>query len=83
MIMSTVLSASAALERPTGSSPGLLLLLKRWCLAYFTWRIEKAAIAHLLSMSDQQLKDIGGLTRSQVEFAVKGKPKRRTSMLLP
>jgi uncharacterized protein YjiS (DUF1127 family) len=27
-------------------------------VAYITWRIERAAIAHLCVMSDRQLKDI-------------------------
>jgi uncharacterized protein YjiS (DUF1127 family) len=32
--------------------------MKRWWLAYMTWRIERLAIARLSAMSDRQLKDI-------------------------
>jgi len=45
--------------------------MKRWWADYMTWRIEQAAIAHLWSMSDRELKDMG-LTRSEVTNAVRG-----------
>ncbi len=45
--------------------------MKRWWLAYMTWRIERLAISRLSAMSDRQLKDIG-ILRSQIEIAVKG-----------
>jgi len=45
--------------------------LKRWLVAYLTWRIEQAAISELLSMSDRTLRDIG-LTRSGIPHAVMG-----------
>jgi uncharacterized protein YjiS (DUF1127 family) len=45
--------------------------LKRWWVAYITWRIERAALAQLWSLSDRYLKDIG-LTRSEILRAVKG-----------
>ena len=45
--------------------------VKRWWLAYMTWRIERLAISRLSAMSDRQLKDIG-ILRSQIEIAVKG-----------
>ena len=50
---------------------GLVASLKRWWVAYMTWRIEQAAIDRLCSMSDRALKDIG-LTRSGIPDAVKG-----------
>jgi len=45
--------------------------LKKWWMAYLTWRIERVAILQLVAMSDRQLEDIG-LTRSQIERAVRG-----------
>jgi hypothetical protein len=33
----------------------LAATLKRWWLAYITWRIEQAAIAQLCVMSDREL----------------------------
>jgi len=44
--------------------------LTRLWAAYLKWRIERQAIAHLQTMSDGQLKDIG-LDRSQIEHAVR------------
>jgi uncharacterized protein YjiS (DUF1127 family) len=49
--------------------------LNRWCVAYLTWRIERAAITQLGSMSDRQLKDIG-ISRSEIVSAVKGEVDR-------
>ena len=49
--------------------------LNRWCVAYLTWRIERAAITQLGSMSDRQLRDIG-LSRSEIISAVKGEAER-------
>ena len=48
----------------------LAATLKRWWLAYITWRIEQAAIAQLCAMSDRELKDIG-LTRCEITRAVR------------
>jgi uncharacterized protein YjiS (DUF1127 family) len=48
----------------------LAATLKRWWLAYITWRIEQAAIAQLCVMSDRELKDIG-LTRCEITPAVR------------
>lgn len=45
--------------------------LKRWCVAYITWRMENIAIAQLRAMSDRELEDIG-LTRSDIVRAVTG-----------
>ena len=35
------------------------------------WRLEQLAISRLQSMSDRELKDMG-VSRAQIEFAVKG-----------
>src|SRR5262245_54645394 len=72
MIMSTI-SSSPAPQGMTAHSlmVGLSANLKRWWVAYMTWRIERAAIDRLCSMSDRTLKDIG-LTRSGIPGAVKG-----------
>ena len=48
---------------------------KRLWPPIITWRIEQAAIAHLRSMSDRELADIG-LSRSQIEGAVTGERAR-------
>jgi uncharacterized protein YjiS (DUF1127 family) len=72
MIMSTISSAPAP-QTITGRSlvRGLVASLRRWWVAYITWRTEQAAIAHLWLMSERALKDIG-LTRSEIPRAVKG-----------
>jgi uncharacterized protein YjiS (DUF1127 family) len=73
MIMSTISSASAAAQGRAGHvwASGLAATLKRWWVAYITWRIQRAASARLCSMSDLALKDIG-LTRSEITRAVRG-----------
>ena len=73
MIMSTISSVPSADQGITGRSwaGGLGATMKRWWVDYMTWRIEQAAIAHLWSMSDRELKDMG-LTRSEVTNAVRG-----------
>ena len=45
---------------------------------YTSWRLHKAAIAQLRSMSDRQLADIG-VSRSEIEHAVRGKRDRAVS----
>jgi len=70
---STPATAPGMAARSRGS--GLVAIIKRWWIASLTRRIEEAAIAHLSSMSDRELKDIG-LTRSQIPWAVKGEPGR-------
>ena len=49
--------------------------LNRWCVAYLTWRIERAAITQLWSMSDRQLRDIG-ISRSELDSVVRGEAER-------
>jgi uncharacterized protein YjiS (DUF1127 family) len=71
MIMSTI--ATAHQHSASGSIVGkVAAAFKRLWVAYITWRIEQAAMAHLRSMSDRELEDLG-LSRSQIEDAVAGK----------
>jgi uncharacterized protein YjiS (DUF1127 family) len=66
MIMSTMLRAPAGAQgAATPPWTWTLDTLKRWWVAYITWRIERAMVARLWSMSDRELKDIG-LTRSGI-----------------
>jgi uncharacterized protein YjiS (DUF1127 family) len=73
MIMSAISSAPAAAQGTAGRFwvRKLVATVERWLVAYMTWRTEQAAIAHLWSMSDRELKDIG-LTRSEITGAVRG-----------
>jgi uncharacterized protein YjiS (DUF1127 family) len=72
MIMSTISSAPAPQGLPGQSLlVGPVAALKRWWIAYLTWRMEQAAIAHLWSLSDRTLKDMG-LTRSEIPRVVRG-----------
>ena len=49
----------------------LIATVKSWWMAYLTRRMERAAIMQLRMLSDRVLLDIG-LTRLQIEQAVKG-----------
>jgi uncharacterized protein YjiS (DUF1127 family) len=73
MIMSMM---SDALAAPHGTARrswvGVLAgRLQRWLVAYMTWRLERAAIAQLGSLSDRTLKDMG-LSRSEIMRVVRG-----------
>ena len=72
MIMSANLSAPTAVQRLTGPfwRRRLVEAVKRRWVAYQDWHDQQQAIAHLRSMSDAQLKDVG-LVRSQIEIAVR------------
>ena len=70
--MSTSSSAPAAAQGRHPWTGRLAAALKRWSVAYITWRLERAAINQLSSLSDRQLKDIG-LDRSEIMGAVKGR----------
>jgi uncharacterized protein YjiS (DUF1127 family) len=72
MIMSTIFSTPAPPQGTAGHAwaSGLAATLKRWSVAYITWRLEQAATARLRAMSDRELKDIG-LTRSDITGAVR------------
>jgi uncharacterized protein YjiS (DUF1127 family) len=65
----TPLLQQRASTRP--SSNGLFATFERLWLAYLTWQLERAAIAHLSRLSARELKDIG-LHRSQIPAAVRG-----------
>jgi uncharacterized protein YjiS (DUF1127 family) len=77
IIMSTIFSMRASAQGTAGQSrvSGLLAIAKRWWVAYITWRIKRAAIAQLCSMSDRELKDIG-LARSDITCAMRGEAAR-------
>ena len=62
-------SATGALSRRIGGA------LKRWWLAYMDWRLQQMTINRLRGMSDRDLRDIG-LSRSQIDFAVRGNAER-------
>jgi uncharacterized protein YjiS (DUF1127 family) len=70
MIMSSFSRAAAS---HAGSRTGILPILAaataRWWEGYRNWRQRRAAIAHLRSLSDRHLADIG-ISRSEIEFAV-------------
>ena len=75
--MSTICSAPVAAQR---TAQGLWLsvlaaIMKRWWMAYTTWRTQQTAIARLRAMSDWELKDVG-LTRSNITDAVRGQALR-------
>jgi len=55
---------------------GLVATVKICWIAYLTRRIERQAIIQLHAMSDRELQDIG-LTRSEIERAVRGKRDHR------
>jgi uncharacterized protein YjiS (DUF1127 family) len=81
MNMSTISSAPTAPQGAAAQAWARRLgaTLERWLLAYMTWRLERAAIAQLWSMSDRELKDMG-LNRSGILAAVRGDTARgRTS----
>jgi uncharacterized protein YjiS (DUF1127 family) len=62
-------SAAAALSARIGGA------LRRWWLAYMDWRLQQMTINRLRCMSERELRDIG-LSRSQIEFAVRGYAER-------
>ena len=74
--MSTISTTPASSEVFTGNSWATrpAAILKRWWMAYLTWRLEQAAIAQLGALSDRELKDIG-LRRCEIESAVRREPK--------
>ena len=67
--MSTMSSATVRCQNLSGAALVAAAALKHWWSAYINWRLQRAAVAHLCSLSDRQLKDIG-LTRSQIRSAV-------------
>lgn len=74
--MSATSSTTESYAHAGASTPALVVAtMKRWWLAYITWRIEHTALATLNSMSDRDLTDIG-LGRSDIIGAVKGETVR-------
>ena len=69
--MSTTFNAAVRPSNAAGALATAGAAVKRWWGALIAWRIEEVAITQLKSMSDRELKDIG-LTRSQIEAAVRG-----------
>ncbi len=57
-------AAAADIAQPAGHNSPLAALKRAW-VAYINWRLERAAMGQLWSMSDRELKDIG-LIRSEV-----------------
>jgi uncharacterized protein YjiS (DUF1127 family) len=78
--MSRLLSSTATCDQSAhGYVPASLwAAANRWWAGYTSWRLHKAAIAQLRSMSDRQLADIG-VSRSEIEYAVRGKRDRAVS----
>jgi uncharacterized protein YjiS (DUF1127 family) len=77
MIMSTISSPSTQREIAAGGVVHVVMsALKRYWVAYTSWRMEQLTIARLRAMSDRELKDIG-LVRSQIEFAARGDQRDR------
>ena len=72
--MSTISTNPASSEALAGNSWTLAAVLKRWSMAYLSWRLEQAAIVQLGALSDCELKDIG-LRRCEIEGAVRSEPK--------
>ena len=70
LIMSTTFYTPAA-SRIRSRGRGLIASVETWWMSYLTRRIERAAIIQLHGMSERELQDIG-LTRSQIERAVRG-----------
>jgi uncharacterized protein YjiS (DUF1127 family) len=76
----TISSASPTRQAMTKQSwvSKRIAALKRWQSAIRSWRLERAAIHALNSLSDRQLKDIG-LHRSETIRAVRDRiPPKRT-----
>ena len=67
--MSTTFYTPATI-RVRSRSSGLIATVKTWWMSYLTRQIERAII-QLYGMSDRELQDLG-LTRSQIEWAVRG-----------
>ena len=69
---------TTARGRARSRGSGLIATMKAWWMAYLIRRNERAAINQLHAMSDRELQDIG-LTRSQIEGAVRGELDRLPS----
>jgi uncharacterized protein YjiS (DUF1127 family) len=75
-IMSTISNATARQNSAGRSILGRFAAApKRLLTAFITWRVQQAAALRLGSMNDRELEDIG-LSRSQIEGAVRGEQAR-------
>jgi uncharacterized protein YjiS (DUF1127 family) len=71
MIMSTVLDTDIRHESvAAGVGGAAMAAIKRSLARYLAWRAQASAIAHLKSMSERELRDIG-LTRAEIPFVVR------------
>jgi uncharacterized protein YjiS (DUF1127 family) len=68
--MNSAASAALRLIARQSWTARLSVTLKRLWVAYRNSRMEQAAIIHLSTMNEVQLKDLG-LTRSQISSVVK------------
>jgi uncharacterized protein YjiS (DUF1127 family) len=81
--MSTISSATVRWQNLAGAALlAAAAAIKNWWCTYINWRLRQAAVAHLESLSDRQLKDIG-LTRSQIRSAVSHGLAARAYPLVP
>ena len=76
MVMRTTFGTPAVAGGRSRPRRSALAALKTWWTAYLTRRNEREAILQLHAMSDRELRDIG-LTRSQIEGAVRGQLDQR------
>jgi uncharacterized protein YjiS (DUF1127 family) len=77
MVMRTTFGTPAVAGGRSRRRRSALIAAVRICwTAYLTRRNEREAILQLHAMSDRELRDIG-LTRSQIEGAVRGQLDRR------
>jgi uncharacterized protein YjiS (DUF1127 family) len=70
-IMSTISNVRPGRDYASFTYAAIGRTLTRWWIAYMNWRLQRLAINRLGCMSDRELKDIG-VSRSQIELAVKG-----------
>lgn len=78
--MSTICNSAATLSTAGNGIFGKLAAAAgRGFRAFIAWRARQAAISHLHSMSDRELKDIG-LSRPEIEFAVMGERARERAL---
>jgi uncharacterized protein YjiS (DUF1127 family) len=71
MTVLSITSSQPQRARTPSCSYRLLATFERWWVAYLSWQLERATIAHLSKLSDRELKDVG-LHRSEIPAAVRG-----------
>ena len=82
--MGVVMSMTFRTPAAEGGRAGYALIAtaKTWWMAYLTRRIERVLILQLEAMSNRELEDIG-LTRSQIEWVVRGAYPERARSRMP